>query len=448
MSATVIEFKSTAHPIAQFARIDAAHRRMGELYATGRLPIQRAVFDASRIESQKELVDALHQDGIEIVLDTEVAELAAKEKFQTHVKKAPWASAADDGFLDVSYFDGSLSQTNIIKWIARFAVKHKVDTVLAPTHFLADKDFSGWLPIDTKNCQALRKALDEEGGNQIAIDYPIIHLHSAINQATFRQTIGERIIDLPVDNIWIRASGLGNEPRPLVMRQFLSSLYDLQSTDKPLIVDHVDGLMAQALVAFGGASGVAQGIGERNLYNASTWHKLPKERDENSEFRRASRFPISGLGRSLAKKELRLLLSAKGGQKYCSCQDSCCPHGFSDMIADPRQHAARQIIAPIQALEEIPYLNREKFFIDEPLLNAERLARNIKDLKPSTSEAEKLAIDVNSLMSRMSEHHRKIGKFSDALCALHDSRQTGGPRARVCSYRVDRDSNKNKREEK
>lgn len=446
MSATVIGFRSANNPIAQFARIDGTHRRLGELYAAGRLPIKRAVFDASRIRAQKELLDAFRRDGVEIVLDTEVAELAAKEKFQTHVKKAPWANAADDGFLDASYFDGTQSQTNIIRWIARFAVEHQVDTVLAPTHFLADKDFSGWLPIDTHNCDALRKALDEEGGRQIAIDYPIIHLHTAINQAILRENIAKRIGDLPVENIWIRASGLGNEPRPLVAKQFLASLYDLQSIDKPLIVDHVDGLMAQALVAFGGASGVAQGIGERNLYNASSWHKLPKERDENGEFRRVTRLPIAGLGRNVTKKELRLLSSAKGGRKYCACQDGCCRHGVQDMLADSRQHAAHQTVAPIQTLAGIPDLNREHFFLDTPLRNAERLARNIKDLTPSKSEAEILGINLDSLMSRMSDHHRKVGKFSDALNALHDERRGGGPRAKVCSDRVDQKSNNNRRQ--
>lgn len=435
MSATVLKFKSATLPIAQFARIDSAHRRLGELYATGHLPIKRAVFDASRIGTQKELVDAFRRDGVEIVLDTEVAELAAKEKFLTHAKKAPWAAAAEGQLLDASYFDGSRSQFGVIRWIAKFAVENNVDTVLAPTHFLADKDFDGWLPLDTRSCLALRTALDQEGGQRIAIDYPIIHSHASINQADFRNTIIERIDDLPIDNIWIRASGLGNQPRPLVVNQFLTSLYDLQRSDRPIIVDHVDGLMAQALIAFGGASGTASGIGERSLFNANNWHKLPKERDENDDFRRATRLPIAGLGRNVSKKELQLLASAKGGQKYCACQDGCCQHGVRDMIADPRQHAAHQTVAPIQALEAIPDLNREHYFLEKPLRNAERLARNIKDLNPATAEAESLGVDLISLKRRLSEHHRKIGKFSDALNKLHDERLSGGQRANACGYR-------------
>ena len=89
MPATVIEFKSPIRPIAHFVRIDDAHRRLGDLFAAGYLQMRRAVFDASRILSQKELVEALRGSGVEIVLDTEVAELAARERLRTHVKKAP-----------------------------------------------------------------------------------------------------------------------------------------------------------------------------------------------------------------------------------------------------------------------------------------------------------------------------------------------------------------------
>lgn len=47
MSGKVVEFRNPTRPIAQFVRIDDAHRRYGDLYAAGKLPIRRAVFDAS-----------------------------------------------------------------------------------------------------------------------------------------------------------------------------------------------------------------------------------------------------------------------------------------------------------------------------------------------------------------------------------------------------------------
>ena len=437
MSTNVVELR-VMRPIAHFIRIDGAHRRIGDLHAAGRFPIRRAVFDASRIVQEKELVDGLKRDGVEIVLDTEVAELAAREKFRTHVKNAPWGAAAEGRLLDPSFFDGSHSQVNIVRWIARFAVEQGVDSVLAPTHFLGDREFYGWLRLDIASCEGLRRELDAGGGRHIAIDYPIIHSHTSLNNSDQRQVIVERLAGLPFDNLWVRASGLVNEPKPQAAKEFLTTLYQFQSLGKPIVVDHADGLMAHALLAFGGASGLAQGIGERGRFNAGNWHNLPKGSDPGTSSGRAVYYPIPGLGRRLNRKELTLLASAQGGRKFLACQDSCCKNGVRDMLADPRQHSAHQTLAPVREMSNIPDLNREEFFLDKPLRNAERISRNIKDLNPSTVEAEKLEVNLESLKKRMTEHHRKIGKFSDALSLLHDERGTTGPRARACETRSER----------
>ena len=437
MSNNVVELR-VVRPIAHFIRIDGAHKRIGDLHAAGRLPIRRAVFDASRIVQEKELVDGLKRDGVEIVLDTEVAELAAREKFRTHVKNAPWATAAEGRLLDPSFFDGSHSQVNIVRWIARFAVEQGVDSVLAPTHFLGDREFDGWLSLDISSCEGLRCGLDAEGGRHIAIDYPIIHSHTSLNNSDQRQVIVERLAGLPFDNLWVRASGLANEPKPQAAKEFLTTLYQLQDLRKPIVVDHADGLMTHALLAFGGASGLAQGIAERGRFSAGNWHNLPKEPDPGTSSGRAVYYPIPGLGRRLNRKELTLLASAKGGRKFLGCQDECCKNGVRDMLADPRQHSARQTLAPVREMSKVPDLNREEFFLEKPLRNAERISRNIKDLNPSAIEAEKLEVNLESLKKRMTEHDRKIGKFSDALSLLHDERGTTGTRARPCETRSER----------
>uniref|UniRef100_A0A2A4Z6F0 Uncharacterized protein n=1 Tax=OCS116 cluster bacterium TaxID=2030921 RepID=A0A2A4Z6F0_9PROT len=432
----VVEFKSLARPIAHFVRIDSAYKKMGDLYAADQLPVKRVVFDAARIIKQSELVNAFRNDGVEIVLDTQVAELAAPAKFKTYVKDTPWASAAEKGLLDSTYFDNTISQMDIISWIARFAVENRVDTVLSPTHFLGDRKFDNWMMLDVKSCAALRDALDKEGGQHIAIDYPVIQSLKSFNGLEFRNEMTECIRDLPVENVWIRASGLGNGPKPLVVKQLLSSLYDFQQVNKPIIMDYASGLMGQALVAFGGVSGIAQGIGEREAFNANSWNDLPKARDSDKPFGRRAYVPISGLGRRLSKPELSLLSSAKGGKKYLGCQDSCCQHGVKDMLRDSRQHTVFQAVDPIRELEKIPDFSREGYFIEKPLQNAERLARNIKDLNPSQDEAMKLKVNLESLKDRLSKHHSAIGKFSDVLNIVSDERGAGGQRAMNCSYRT------------
>ncbi len=442
----VIEFKSPVKAIAQFIRIGDAHRKMGELYAAGRLPVRRAIFDASRLKRQIDLVNEFRRNGVEIVLDPEIAELAAKEKFMGQAGNAPWATASEGKLLGPSFFRAD-EKTDIIGQIARFAVQYAVDTVLAPTHFLADPDFTDWFSIDVTSCLALRRALDREGGRNISIDYPIIHSHVLINDSTVRSTLIGRIADLPIDNVWIRASGLGNDPKPQTTKQFIFALHGMHNLGKPIVIDYLGGLMGQAVLAFGGASGLAHGIAEREQFNARSWHKEPKKRDNDDGFGRATYIPVPGLGRSFKSKELDLLASAKGGKRAVACQDTCCAHGIQDMKNDPRQHATRQSFAPIDALGAVPDLNRESYFLDKPLREAETLARIIKDLKPSRKDAERLDIDMESLKKRLDDHHRKIGKLGDTLGLMHDERGAGTPRALTCSQRGGNKSS-NKREEK
>ncbi len=445
MSANVIEFKSPIKPISQFIRIGDAHRKLGELHAAGRLPVRRAVFDASRLRRQIDLVNAFRRDSVEIVLDPEIAELAAKEKFLGQVRNAPWAASGDGKPLGPSFFHPN-EKSDVIGQIARFAVQFAVDTVLTPTHFLADPSFADWFGVDVAACIALRRALDQEGGQAIAIDYPIIHSHVPLNDSNVRSDLVSRIAGLPIDNVWIRASGLGNDPKPQTTKQFITALHGLHNLGKPIVIDHLGGLMGQAALAFGGASGLAHGIAEREQFNARSWHKEPKKRDENDGFGRTTYIPVPGLGRSFKSKELDLLASAKGGKRAVACQDSCCAHGIQDTKNDPRQHATRQAFAPIDALGAVPDHNRESFFLDKPLRDAERLARIIKDLKPSQKDAERLDVDMVSLKKRTDDHHRKIGKLSDALGLMHDERGAGAPRAPACAIRS-RHQSSDKREE-
>jgi len=431
----VIELKSLNRPIAQFVRIGSAHRQLGELHAAGRLPVRRVVIEAARFAQQKELIDALRRDDVEIVLDPQVAELAALEKVGRAVKRAPWAQASEGQVLGPAFFLPG-SKAEIVSQIARFAIENRVDTVLAPTHFLADPQVNGWFALDRSACMALRRALDSEGGSRIAIDYSVIHSHVALNDQTIRSDLQKGLQDLPIENVWIRPSGLGSKPKPLVTKQFIASMSALHNLGKPVIIDHLDGLLGQAVLAFGAASGIAHGIGEQNQFDARSWHKAPKERDEDGSFARTVYVPISGLGRSVTRQELELLASARGGKRAVACQDTCCAHGISNMTRDHRQHTARQAFACVEVLAGVPDMNRESFFLDKPLREAEKLARTIKELRPSEQDAARLGVNSESLAKRMAVHHECIVRLGDTLGLLHDNRGKGAPRAKTCEARV------------
>lgn len=438
MDSKILPFPLTtaAKPrLAHFIRIGEAHKRLADLHAAGRLPADRVVVDASRVRHQKELIEALKDDGAEIVLDTEAAELAAPAKIRGHSRHAPWAKAGDGGLLGPQHFQSG-AKSDVIGDIARFAVTNPIDAVLAPAHNLGDPSFPGWLPVDGRACELLRDALDREGGRHIALDFEVIAPHTLLNSDAFRGALMGTVADLPIDNVWVRASGLGPDAGPLTMKRYLSAMAGLHNMGRPIIADQLGGLPGLVAMGFGAVSGVARGIGERERFDARGWYTPPPARSEDEPFGRAVRIGIPGLGKSATIKELELLAAARGGRRLVACGDrACCPHGLKDMIDDPRRHTAYQAFSTVRALEEVPHLSREHYLLHGPIADADRLARNIKQLRPPSMEAALREIDLPKLMKRLHDHSRKLEKLRMTLEKMHEARSDEILRARPVAPR-------------
>jgi hypothetical protein len=189
-----------------------------------------------------------------------------------------------------------------------------------------------------------------------------------------------------------------------------------------------------AALAFGAVSGLAQGIGERERFDAGTWYKPPPPSAEYERFGRAVRVSIPRLQRSVTLKELSLLVSAKSGRRLCACGDrACCLRGYTDMVADPRRHAAYQLFKSLSSLEVVPDLRRESYFLGSngPMDTADRLARQVKSLRPSTRDADKFGINLGDLMKRFEQHSRRVEQLSHVLVRVHAERGEEGPRCRA-----------------
>jgi hypothetical protein len=134
--------------------------------------------------------------------------------------------------------------------------------------------------------------------------------------------------------------------------------------------------------------------------------------------------------------ELELLASAVGGHKHVVCNDrTCCPKGLDDMIDDPQRHAATQAIRRIGKLSDIPELHREGHFISHNLAEADRAARQVRNLRPSAVKAELLGVDPKNLMMRLAKHAEKISRTRSALEDLHEARGDSGTRVRPVRMR-------------
>lgn len=435
----VIPFPHTTapiQPIAHFVRLgESGYLKLANLHAAGRFPVTRVVVDASRLKHQKEFVASLRSKGVEIILDTKVAELSAREKFGGYARYTPWAKLGDGEPLNPSHFDPA-SPHDIFGEIARFAIEHKVDAVLAPTHFLGDPTFTSWFAVDRLACVAMRNALDREGGSNIAIDYALIIPHVTLNDDSMRSDFLAGLDGLPYENLWVRASGYGSDAAPLATRRFIVAMTALHNLGKPVVADYLGGLVGFAGLAFGAVSGISHGVGERERFDARSWHKAPIAKTEGDTFGRRVRVLVAGLDRSSTIPELELMANARGGRRLVACGNrECCQHGLSDMIAEPHQHAAFYNFAIIEAMAAVPDLNREHHFLNGPMADAVRRALQVKDLKFSVSEAAARKVDIDSFKKRLADHYQRMLKLRSTLENLHETR-VDAPRARAVDTRI------------
>jgi hypothetical protein len=412
--------KAPCDPFGHYVRLgDSGHRQLADLHAGGRFSPKRAVVDASRLHHQKELVEALRASGTQIVLDTKAAELSAERRFAGLAAGAPWSKSGNGRPLTPGHFAQG-SREDVIGQIARFAVEHQIHTVLSPGHYLREGTKSRWFAVDRDACIALRAALDRVGGRHISIDYELIMPHVSLNDVDERGHIVETLKDLPFDNLWLRASGFGSDARPLTSRRYINSLLAMHNLGKPIVADYLGGLVGLAAVYFGAISGFAEGVGERERFDAREWHKPPKVHEEDEEFGRVTRIAISGFGRSVTVSELKQLHDAKGGRRLVACADrNCCLHGFPDMLANPKRHGLYQRTLQIREIEKIPNLNRAQHFLEGEMARADRLARQIKDLN----------LTDENLASRMRAHGDRMEKLRSTLEHFHEVRGNDGPRA-------------------
>ncbi len=435
MSTVIVPFPKDQRlrtPLAQYFRVGEFHRQFGEMLAAGHLKTTRAVFEAGRLKRQASLAKELKDEGIEVTLDTCAAELSSIARHKTFVRHAPWLGDRQAKVLTPDDF----GDDEMIERIARMAVSLGADRILAPTHFLGDRDFDGWMRVDAHACVLLRRALDRLGGGRIRIDYPIIHTVQGLTDAKARKELSETVSNLPVDAIWMRLSGLGKEPGPQKIRSFIRMLSGLHNLGKPIVLDYCAGLNGEAAEAFGVASGTASGILELDQFNARDWHKPPKAPDPDAEFSRARIVPLLGMGKGFRANDFEALASARGGRKLLLQSEYVSAPSIQEMITNRRQMQAIHLVRSQDALQEVPDLNRAGHFLSKTVSSVERRAKDISFLKPSEAQAKALKVDLESLLRRTRDHASTVGKVADALEKLHEERGADSARARACDFNV------------
>lgn len=410
VSAQVIRWPGTpvCSPIGHFIRIgDWAYRRLEDMHAEGRLPAQAVIVDASVALGQKTFIRSLRESGVDVILDTKVAELSVIGRCGGTAGRAPWSKGGQP-LVERDFGQGTSSE--LFGEIARAAVSLGVSAVLSPTHLLREGTDDPWLKTDVESVHSLRNALDREGGHGIALDYSLILPHVRLPNADEGAAGFELLRGLPVDNLFVRLAGFGIDSGPFTVRRTFDGITALHSLSLPIVLDCVGGLVGMGAVAFGMVGGIAHGIGERDRFNARDWDRQPRAR-ASGKGGRTVLLPVPGMDRSFRRKDFDAIIGVRGGRRLVACGDrKCCPQGLASMLADPRPHIARQRLRAMDELAAVPDSRRAKHYVDVDVRTAERKARDLSRLKTGMPSVDKALAQSRKHMDRMSKVYETLAE--------------------------------------
>ena len=388
--------------IAQVIRVGFfEHRQAEHLWSTNKLTARRFVLEAANVERQASFLRTLQDAGAEIVLDTNVAELSVRGRFSGAVKAAPWAPAGR--MLDA---DDMVAGTNrsVIEPIARFAVAKGFTSVMAPTHYLGDEG-ADWLTVDLRAAEALRRALDHEGGQHIALDYSLILSNRQLRDPKFRTRLLSGLADLPEGYVWLRVGGFGADATGVGMSRYIEATRPLHDLGRPIIADQVGGLAGLAICAFGATSGYAHGIEGKQRSDMSDWLKPRK----NGGGGRAKRIYLPGLDRSLEVSVVRHLFDdARTARQIFGCADATCCGDIEKMLGNPEAHLMVQQSRTAAALSAAP----ESLRIDQ-------FRKHVDDRMKEAQRATRLKKMDDGLRKMVGEAAKRLERVDDALKGLH-----------------------------
>jgi hypothetical protein len=409
-----------APPLAAFLRIGyTGHQKLEALHAAGRFPYRRAVFDASHVYQQDGLVRLLKGAGCEIVLDLNFAEAATPGRFASAVSKLPWGNP-ERPWQPSDFSVGT--NTNFPELMAKFAVQAGADAVLAPTH-VEEGEATGWHAIDHAFCHHLRAELDRSGGAHIAIDYQLITTARVLKDSQQLTDVTSGIADLPIQNIWLRASGFGATATGAGTRHLIEAARSLHPLGYPLVIDMAGGFPGLATLAFGVAAGISHGVAQKETFSLSEWRTLPTPQQHGGVGRRVY---VPELDRYLKEDQFRAFFAIRGTKSRFGCADtSCCRNGIDDMLENSHTHFITQRTRQIEDLSRIPEARRAEYFLLHQLDHAIRSSRYAAKLKFADE-------GVQTLVTKAKD---RLFRLRDALGALNEADAGATSRSRALVFR-------------
>ena len=282
--------------------------------------------------------------------------------------------------------------------MARFAVNYGFHAGLAPSHYLGGAE-RGWFAIDCASCEALRIALDREGGEDISIDYPLIVDNAQIKDQAFVAEVVKALRSLPIDYLWLRIAGFGSDATGAGIDKIVRATHSLHSLGIPIIVDQVGGLAGLALGSFGVASGFVNGLKGKDRFDARGW-LVPRTSGGGN----AKKVFLTGLDRRVTVAEIKALFSSSTTSRIIfGCRDDSCCGGVEAMLKEPEAHSAVQQGRALTDLSSTPESLRPDHFLRDYVGVAKRSAGRALKLRSASDEFQKLSEKASFRLDRMKE---------------------------------------------
>lgn len=348
-------------PIPWYLRVGYNdHKFIEDKLSTGDTRISRAVFDAAYLERHRPLLKALQHRAAELVLDPRTAELAMPSGQRKTLQALPWAANAVAP--DAGQYS-AVNQDAVADSIANLAIDRGFTAVLAPTHYLA-KTSDPWINVDARLTQALRESLDRLGGQHIQIYYPLMIPYAWLSSVETMRALAGLLSSLPLDAVWLRVSNFKNDKSAAAVRHYIEGARALLSVDRPLIADHVGGLSALAIVAFGAAGGIAHGIAAHEGFSVSNWQGR-----RSGPFGVRTRAYAADADLYLDAQSYGEVLSNPTIRSRMGCKNKqCCPRGLDDMLGNAKGHTVNARFDQLADLAQSSASQRAGTFIRRTLM--------------------------------------------------------------------------------
>lgn len=375
------------------------HRAISDAVAGGAVGLHGIVFDPLHEDSHAELHNLMLERNRDAILDPRTQELGSVGGFKGRMSKLSWALNRPH---EPNDFD-DVNARRIADAIAQYVVDKRYTAVLAPTHYIESAN-SPWLDVDVRSTRHLRTYLDRARAQNVPIFYSLAISYEAFRNADERTTILHKLIGLPIQSLWLKVSQSGTLTHAGI-RNLVNGAADFHSLGVPLVGDMMGGLRGLSALAFGAVGGIAHGVTQKEIFNASSWSKRPNTNSHG--FTLHPRVYVPALDLHFKKEEAETFFGAHGAKSRFGCRErACCPKGPKDMLDNPVRHSLIQRSSEIRRLSAAPEQLRAQRFLEETL-------------RPATDAAvfaESLSFgDHESLAKRMKENRKVLERLRVGL---------------------------------